>query len=755
MASVLLQLLLVSLASARRHFGGSVTFSVKDKNPDGSFRVEVRHMATFDSCQDSYTTFCWHNCGLTSTWVSGKIDSSTNAPQSNTQWCQIETVDTRNVPSDKHFELRYLGCCWTQTRHGLNNDWRLQSSLDLGSRSDTGKPNRSPDIAILPFLRVPENCSRTYELMSFDPDGDRVRCRYGNIPNVECSSCHQPSGFTLDQDSCTLHYNQSTTDPRVYGFELVVEDFPQRNITLGYTDGSRSSRTPLVVRSKRHAAHTTLHGPTPPLSKLPLQFSFLVDPLAPSCQEGLYLPEFLPPTPLNGARLHAEVDREVEIRVRARASHATIHDIIISGPLNITKQRSTHGEFVIRWTPIQDDLGDFFPICFAVEAETGRHDGTATTHHHNHNHHSTPSPQSSVYQSEMRCVLVEVRRVQVNSHVICTESTMRVEVEKSSFHGLHEDHLRLNDGANIACRLHSNSTYVFADIPLSGCGTELEEDGDNLRFKNEITTFDNRTDVITRKHLLEVQFYCQYPKRGNATLAFTVHRPIVSVWDRGFGRFTYQFEFYANDQYQAMVDPTSYPVVYEIGSRVYKQIEATSSVNNTVLFVESCRASPYDNQNSQQTYSIIENGCKVDPTVQIHSPSHPRQFRFSMKAFKFIGMFDQVYISCTVLMCAAGEPNTRSSQGCISSTTPATSPHDHHRRKREVRVESARHFVSQGPLRLKRSAESSESSALHLNLNLVFIAGCLLAAVGMISAVVLYKARMSKVKYQPLSTDER
>ncbi|KAK9542248.1 hypothetical protein VZT92_000123 [Zoarces viviparus] len=688
MASVLLlQLLLVSLASARQHFGGSVTVRVKYKNPDGSFRVEVRNKATFDSCQGSYTNFCWQNCGLTSTWVSGTIDSSTNASQSNTQWCQIETVDTRNVPSDKHFQLRYLGCCWIPTRHGLKNDWRLQTSLDLGSRSDTGKPNRSPDIDILPFLRVPENCPRTYELMSFDPDGDRVRCRYGNIPNVECSSCHQPSGFTLDQDSCTLHYNQSTANPRVYGFELVVEDFPQRNITLGYTDGSRSSSTPLVVRSKRHATHTT---PTPPLSKLPLQFSFLVDPAAPSCEEGLYLPEFLPPTPLNGARLHAEVDREVEIRVRARASHATIHDIIISGPLNITKQRSTHGEFVIRWTPLQHDLGEFFPICFAVEAETG----------------------SGVYQSEMRCVLVEVRRVSVNSHVICTESTMRVEVEKSSFHGLHEDHLRLNDGANIACRLRSNSTYVFADIPLSGCGTELEEDGDYLR-------------------------------------------PVVSVWDRGFGRFTYQFEFYPNDQYQAMVDPASYPVVYDIGSRIYMQIEATSSVNNTVLFVESCRASPYDNQNSQQTYSIIENGCKVDPTVQIHSPSHPRQFRSSMKAFKFIGMFDQVYISCTVLMCAAGEPNTRSSQGCISSKTPATWPHNHQRRKREVAVESARHFVSQGPLHLKRSAESSESSALHLNLNLVFIAGCLLAAVGMISAVVLYQARMSKVKYQPLSTEER
>lgn len=47
-----------------------------------------------------------------------------------------------------------------------------------------------------------------------------------------------------------------------------------------------------------------------------------------------------------------------------------IHDIIISGPTNISKHRSTHDEFVIRWTPTPDDLGDHFPICFAVESVT-------------------------------------------------------------------------------------------------------------------------------------------------------------------------------------------------------------------------------------------------------------------------------------------------------------------------------------------------------------------------------------------------
>ncbi|XP_038581910.1 uncharacterized protein LOC119908267, partial [Micropterus salmoides] len=698
--------------------------------------------------------------------------------------------------------------------------------VDLGTRSDTGKPNQSPEVAILPFLRVPQNCPRTYKLMSFDPDGDKVRCRYGNIIGTECSSCNQPSGFDLDQGSCTLHYRYSYADARAYGFELVVEDFPQGRISLAYTDGSRSSRDPLRKRQATTAAPTTipttaeltydpwwwffstttpttttevttgqittteptydpwwwffstttptttteattgqittteptydpwwwffstttptptteattgqittteptydpwwwffstttptpttevttgqittaeptdypwwwffptttptpttevttgqittaeptdypwwwffptttptpttevttgqittaeptdypwwwffptttpvtttiaeptydpwwwfgstttpttattgqittaeptydpwewffstttptteatttlrytssrthLHSTTPPLSKLPLQFSVLVDPPAPSCQEGLFLPKFVNPTPENGAHIQAEVNKEVEIRVKAQAAYATIRDIIISGPLNIQKHRTTHDEFVIRWTPTPDDLGAHYPICFAVESVTG----------------------ADIYQSEMRCVLVDIVATQVVANVICSQSTMTVEVEKSSFSGLNEDHLRLSDPTNTVCslRTHSNSTHIIAVIPLNACGTQIEEDDDNLIFKNEITAVDNTEDLITRKHLLEVQFYCQYPKRGNVTLGYTAHRKSITVWEKGFGTFTYQFEFFPDNQFQTMIDPNSYPLEYDVGSRIYMQIDATSA-NNT------------------------------------------------------------------------------------------------------------------------------------------------------------------------------
>ncbi|MEQ2204957.1 hypothetical protein XENOCAPTIV_021872 [Xenoophorus captivus] len=188
---------------------------------------------------------------------------------------------------------------------------------------------------------------------------------------------------------------------------------------------------------------------------------------------------------------------------------------------------------------------------------------------------------------------------------------MKVEVEKASFFGLQEDHLRLSDPRNTICSLDrlSNSTHIVAIIPLNGCGTQIEEDEDNLIFKNEITSTDDAPNtLITRKHLVEARFYCQYTKRGNVTVSFSAHRKNIRVWEKGFGTFTYQFEFYQDDQFGAMFDPNSYPLEFDIGNRIYMQIDASSSINDTVMFVESCRAAPYDNPNYQPTYSIIENG---------------------------------------------------------------------------------------------------------------------------------------------------
>ncbi|XP_034564513.1 uncharacterized protein LOC117830483 [Notolabrus celidotus] len=1014
MASTLVLLLLVSLASASHHMGGRTSYAYKGRNRDGTYKVHFYNRDVYDNCQNTHYWSCLSgDCGTVqqnSYQNKAIIDSSTNAPV--------------------YENLCVRGCCWIQTVNNVNN-WRLMLNVDLGTRSDTKEPNKSPDFGIVPLLRTPENCPRTYELVHFDPDGDKVRCRYGNIPNLECGTCNKPSGFYLNQykspssynhtcstnnntslvvvaynhtcstnndtslvvvaynhncstnnntslvvvaynhncstnnntslvvvayshtcstnnntslvvvaynhtcstsshncstnnhtcstnnntslvvvaynhnsstnnntslvvvaynhnsstnnnNTCSTNNNTSlvvvaynhnsstnnNTSLVVVAYNhnsstnnntcstnnntsLVVVAYNHNSSTnnntslvvvaynhtcstnnntllvvVVYNDNcsttnhtyttnnhtcstnnnntslvvvynhnystnnnncSTNNNTSLVVvaynhtcttnnntslvvvayncstnnhnctqttplslptlnRNKRqvrtfHQATATAAAPTTtpnaakvgaatPLSKQPLQFSFLVDRAVHSCLPGDYLPKYLSPTPDNGVHIHTEVGKEVEIRVKAVSKYSKIDNIIISGPQNTKKHKNTHDEFSITWTPTQDDLGNHYVLCFVVEAKIG----------------------SNVYQSDMRCVILDVGNKLVDAHVICTESTMTVEVDRAMCFHISEDHLRLSDPSNVVCNLktHSNKTHIIAVFPLNACGTQIEEDDEYLKFKNEITTIDNPRDSITRKNLLEIQFFCQYPKRGRVSENFLAHRKSVTVWEKGMGQFEYKFEFYPDTQFRTMIDPNSYPLEYTLGNRIFMQIEAKSSVNNTVLFVESCRATPYDNSNYKPVYSIIEDGCPVDRSVQIHNPSHPWEFRMSFEAFKFIGFHDQVYISCSVLMCKAGDPNTRCAQGCRKVKTFSSGI----RNRREIVTQSSAHLISQGPLRLRRSAERADSPVMNLNLNLIFIAGCLLAVVGMISGVNLYKAKITKVKYQPLLTFE-
>ncbi|XP_059213639.1 CUB and zona pellucida-like domain-containing protein 1 [Centropristis striata] len=278
-------------------------------------------------------------------------------------------------------------------------------------------------------------------------------------------------------------------------------------------------------------------------------------------------------------------------------------------------------------------------------------------------------------------------------------------------------------------------------MSLNTCGTILEEDEDNIIFKNKITSADPK-EVISRQHDVDIAFSCVYPKITNLTLGFK-HKNPYAFSEKGFGAFTFQFEFFESQRFRTQVDASTYPVEVYLKQMMFMQIEATTSIPNTVLFVESCKATPYDNPNSRISYTIIEHGCAKDNTAQIY-PSSRTQFRFGMEAFEFIGAHDEVYITCSVMLCESGIAGTRCSRGCVQSGS------EHHRRRREAVAETSRHSISQGPLHLVKTSDSQASGpSLNLDLNLVFIIGCLLAC-----GVVIYGSRRSKANYQQLPTSE-
>ncbi|XP_051953227.1 CUB and zona pellucida-like domain-containing protein 1 [Xyrauchen texanus] len=511
---------------------------------------------------------------------------------------------------------------------------------------------------------------------------------------------------------------------------MTTTTLPTATTTTASTSTTIPPTTTMPATTIITLTTTTISTSTPtvtttlPLSKIPLQFSLQVDGPAPSCTEGEYLPRFLHPTPHHGDLLTAHLNEELEIRIKASATFSRIIDVIISGPLNSSKHKTITGEYVINWTPTADNYGQHFPFCFIAEGQYG----------------------SNIYQSEMRCVIIKVEEAGPEAHVTCEHNSMSVTIERSSIKGIHGDHLRLIDPS---CRVNSNSTHVFASTPLNGCGTQMEENNDELIFKNQIIAFDDPKDIITRRHEINIEISCKYQNRSNLTLQFDTHRPGINFFEKGFGSFSYQFEFYDSASFYNKRDPNSYPLEYDVGQMIYMQIEPVTPVQNTEVFIESCVATPYDDPNHPISYPIITNGCKVDESVQVYS-NHEPYFQFGMEAFVFIGLQDQVFISCSIIICEANNPNTRCSQGCINSTV---APLSHHHHKREAPLQTSSHFISQGPLRLKRSVSETTVSQ-SVNLNIVVITGGLLAAVAMVCGLTLYRSRRPSVRYQPLPTHE-
>lgn len=123
---------------------------------------------------------------------------------------------------------------------------------------------------------------------------------------------------------------------------------------------------------------------------------------------------------------------------------------------------------------------------------------------------------------------------------------------------------------------------------------------------NDITSADPSL-IISRQHDVDIAFSCAFPKQTNLTLGFR-HKNPYAFSERGFGAFTFQFEFYESHRFRQSVNSSRYPVDVYLKQMMFMQIESTSSIPNTELFVESCKATPYDNPNSRITYTIIENG---------------------------------------------------------------------------------------------------------------------------------------------------
>ncbi|KAF6721614.1 hypothetical protein FQA47_022663, partial [Oryzias melastigma] len=185
-----LLLVLVGHTLASHFYGTVMTYYPKETQVDGSITVVVRFKMSYHSCLNLDSWICSGNCG------NKNVTLHQIQTVSNENWCQEEGIMTRVLPNNTEFSLRFSGGDWIKDI--INNvvSWSAVTQVELRNRSDTGKANISPQTTNLPSLRVPSNCPRDYNLLAFDPDGDEVKCRYGNS-SEECANCNTSSVLTL------------------------------------------------------------------------------------------------------------------------------------------------------------------------------------------------------------------------------------------------------------------------------------------------------------------------------------------------------------------------------------------------------------------------------------------------------------------------------------------------------------------------------------------------------------------------------
>ncbi|KAM5138214.1 uncharacterized protein ACMZJ9_016810 [Mantella aurantiaca] len=501
--------------------------------------------------------------------------------------------------------------------------------------------------------------------------------------------------------------------------------------TNGFQEATQQTFTEAVTfpyETTRWDFYPTAYPPyyTNSLSGIPLQFIIEVTSPAPTCGFGEYRPRFLSPTPIHGTKLLVNAGKQFQLHLTAHAAYDRIEDFKVSGLPDMTKTFKSTSQFdtssiVVEWTPTEDNIGEHVPVCFVAETTNG-------------------------YQSELRCVVVVVGPSKLaNTTLFCNENNMTLIIAKSEDAEINDVQFRLNDPN---CLVSSNSTHFIASVEYNSCGTVTEETEEDIVFKNTAVDYDLSV-IITRQNGISIPFNCSFPKKNRVSASFRAHKSIYEFTEAGFGNFTYKFQFFTDNQFVEV--NTMSPVEVILRELLYMEIEVSSSVPNVQLFVESCKATPHDTPSDPIFYDIIQNGCIKDNTVVVYQGSRT-QYRFTMEAFGFIGNYPEVYINCIVILCKMGATNTRCTQGCITKSMEASSRH-----RRSLVSESQQHFISQGPLSMKRAtpADNGVEKTSAVNGNTLVIALSGMITVALISVTLnIYMKRSRTANYQRLNTQD-
>ncbi|GFS02569.1 fibropellin-1-like [Elysia marginata] len=254
------------------------------------------------------------------------------------------------------FVAAFEGRKWMALGHGKGSGpWRIATTIDLRTRSDTNTSNSSPVALSQVIYYMQYDCHHELQIPVLDPDGDEVLCQWAK--GNECEAvCNGLRGARLIEENCTIIFDSTATlgykDGEMYGVALTIHDYPQTAITLGGQD----RKTPMDS-----------------LSSVPLQFLIRTPAFPTACNER---PRFVSSTPQQGSKLTAQAGDTVSIRVVADNSNdftKKISSIDLMGPVDLHQSAlmpdpgHTNTFFkALTWQTSSADIGEHIVCATAV-----------------------------------------------------------------------------------------------------------------------------------------------------------------------------------------------------------------------------------------------------------------------------------------------------------------------------------------------------------------------------------------------------
>lgn len=249
-----------------------------------------------------------------------------------------------------------------------------------------------------------------------------------------------------------------------------------------------------------------------------------------------------------------------------------------------------------------------------------------------------------------------------SASVTCQRNSMTVTLEKETYYFFNVSELRLRYAS---CRATENATHFIISTPLNDCGTFVNETENALIFWNEVLAdaviIDN---VITRTHDVKLPFSCSYSRNSLHSIGFTP-KSFYFGYEAGYGNFTFKLDFYDSSSFSTPYTQKDYPLDMPLNDYVYLGYSVESSADLAIMAV-NCKATKDGSFYSLPQYTIIDNGCPRDTTLD-YSYDPTRSFQqLKIKTFRFFNDYDTVFIHCELFACHKNSTNSRCSKGCFS-----------------------------------------------------------------------------------------